>query len=61
MEEKRLIQTYKIVSGNSLDDLEAKVSYHLAQHGNETCQVHGDVQNISYTAYIQVLTGYKYV
>lgn len=59
--DSRLIQTYKIISGNALHDLETKVNYFLEQPGNEGYQAHGDIQIISYNDFVQTLVGYKYV
>lgn len=59
--EKKLVQTYKIISGNSMQDLENKVNWYCAQPGNEGYQLHGDVLNFGYSEFIQSLAGYKYV
>lgn len=58
---RRLIQLYKIVAGNAWYDLETRVNAFLSAPGNEGFQAHGDIQMYSYSEYVQVLTGYKYV
>ncbi len=49
-------QEYKIISANSLTDLETKVSYFLGQAINHGFKIHGDIQMYSYTEFVQVLT-----
>jgi hypothetical protein len=46
---------YKIVSGNSLTDLEIKVNYFLDSFPRDEYRVHGDIQMYSYSEFVQVL------
>lgn len=61
VDSRRLVQTYKLVNGNSWSDLEGRVNYFLQQPGNEGYQVHGDIQMYSGNEFVQSLVGYKYI
>lgn len=49
------MQRYKIIRGNSLDDLETKVNYFLEKDYGDW-RIHGDIQMYSYSEFAQALT-----
>lgn len=49
------LQRYKIIRGNSLDDLETKVNYFIEKDYGDW-RIHGDIQMYSYSEFAQALT-----
>lgn len=54
---ERRVLKYRIISGNSLGDLETRVNYFLANPAHTSYAVHGDIQMYSYSEYVQTLVG----